>query len=161
MVAIRQPSEDKEFWHWEMEKEEIVGGVVSGAEEEELELDEDDEPASSAGKLELLDEEEDELDDDDDSLAELDESADEDERQNCGKDEPAEEAETAPVPPPPKPGIIVVANFGWPTSMSRFDIGVSSSAGNFSSFCKTKSCFCISWRDSSASFILFPVNLPR
>ena len=165
MVAIRQPSEDKEFWHWEMEKEEIVGGVVSGAEEEELELDEDDEPASSAGKLELLDEEEDELDDDDDSLAELDESADEDEPAELAeKDEPAEEAETAPVPPPPKPGIIVVANFGWPTSMSRFrlDIDVSSSAGNFfSSFCKTKSCFCISWRDSSASFILFPVNLPR
>ena len=44
MVATRQPSEDKEFWHWEMEKEEIVGGVVSGAEEE---LDEDEELASS------------------------------------------------------------------------------------------------------------------
>ena len=51
MVAIRQPSEDKEFWHWEMEKEEIVGGVVSGAERMSLELDEEeDEPASSAGQ---------------------------------------------------------------------------------------------------------------
>ena len=56
LVATRQPSEDKEFWHSETVRL-ILGGVVSemDEEEEEIELeldDEDDEPASSAGKLE-------------------------------------------------------------------------------------------------------------
>ena len=152
VVAIRQPSEDKEFWHSEMVKEEMVGGVVS-----EEEDDDEEEPASSAGKLE-----------DDDSL----EEPASDEEDEAGKlDEPAssagklaeDELSATPVPPPPKPGIIVVANFGWPTSMSRFrlDIDVSSTAGTPSrlnldvwAICKTRACFCKSWSDSSASLNL-------
>ena len=58
VVATRQPSEDKEFWHSERTVRLISGGVVSRVKEEEeldeedwLELD-DDEPASSAGRLE-------------------------------------------------------------------------------------------------------------
>ena len=99
VMATRQPSEDKEFWHSEMVKEEIAGGTVSGAEEELLELDDDDsleEPASDeedeAGKL-----------DEEDSLAEL--AADEEEDEpasSAGKLE--EELSATPVPPPPKPG---------------------------------------------------------
>ena len=77
VMATRQPSEDKEFWHSEMVKEEIAGGTVSGAEEElEDDSDEEDEPASSAGKLLELEPE-----------------------------PPEEEAPTVPPPPPPpKPG---------------------------------------------------------
>ena len=134
--------------------------MVSGAEElddddslAELAADEEeDEPASSVGKLD--DELSTELDDD---SAEEEESADEE-----------EEAGTAPVPPPPKPGIIVATNFGSVISRGCLDIGISSSAGTPSRLnldvwatCKTKACFCKTWRDSSASFILFPVNLPR
>ena len=157
MVAIRQPSDDKEFWHWEMEKEEMAGGVVSGA-EEELDDDSDEEE-----ELEL-DDDSDELEtDEDDSLAEEEEPADEEESA-----EEEEEAGTAPVPPPPKPGIIVATNFDSAISRLRLDIGVSSSAGTPSRLnldvwatCKTRTCFCKTWSDSSASFILFPVNLPR
>ena len=100
-MATRQPSEDKELWHSEMEKEEIVGGAVSGADEEEEDEELELEPASSAGRLLEADE--------DDSpassagrLAELDEPADEDETA-----EEADKLETEaipPSPPPPKPG---------------------------------------------------------
>ena len=90
MVATRQPSEDKEFWHSETAKEEITGGAVSGAEEELLELDEDslEEPAS----------------DEEDEAGKLDEE--EEPASSAGKlDEPAEDELSAnPVPPPPKPG---------------------------------------------------------
>lgn len=88
VVATRQPPDDKVCWHWEMEKEEMTGGVVSGTEEDEL----DDELPT-------------ELDDEEEALLEL-----------AEEDESAEEAET-PVPPPPKPGIIVATNFGWTTSL--------------------------------------------
>ena len=62
-MATRQPSEDKEFWHWETIRLNS-GGVVSGAgaeEEDELELElelelTEEELASSAGKLEEEDE---------------------------------------------------------------------------------------------------------
>ena len=104
VVATRQPSEDKEFWHSEILKLKS-GGVVSGAEDEELEpassagkLAEDDEPVSSIGKL-----------DDEDSLAELDEPSDEDEPASsavcsAGRTGKFEIYAVPPSPPPPKPG---------------------------------------------------------
>ena len=132
VVAIRQPSEDKEFWHSEMAKEEMVGGVVSGVEEGR--------PASSAGKLDEeeleLDDDSDELEtDDDDSLAEDEEPADEDESA-----EEEEEAETAPVPPPPKPGIIVVANFGGQRQCQGFALTLTTKK-NFRFILQNKSLF--------------------
>lgn len=106
-MATRQPSEDNDCWHSEINKLKS-GGVVS-------ETDKEEEFASSAEELDkLLDSEEfglsdkeDELEtDDDDSLAESASDEEDEPASSAGKlDEPAEEELSAtPVPPPPKPG---------------------------------------------------------